>query len=517
MLIGVNTFVWNEKADSNAISLIEIGEAYISTENFKIQFNFDLNILYSALNDIQIDKKTINQYCSLNTTNACKRVTQKLKAHTDRIEARISTLCKKPNSTYNTSPSEEKSKLNFIKLLEASVSLKYIITSDMIHFTIESNILDIQNLDSLLTSIENQLKTGDIYSFFNIISEHKFKETIEKIHENLSENETLPTRKSNTTFDYDEYKQNIFKTMAISSVIERNVMKIKVLIPIVERNKYKIHKIKLIPIQVGNSTLILNSQLKYVLESHNKQFWPIKNAEMENATIIDNSIRLISYKPNRSGDTCETSIIMETINNDNIESCTFDEIPHKNYIVKLNENTYQAYILTPILIEETCGDNSTKFETKEVSGILKLTSYCNLKIHEERIEYEILQTNDRTHRILTTNQLNKFMSNQLNKNGDAYIHKNRHKFIHLVKNNEGYNNIIIKTQNAMESNCNEMDNTGNTIMLYGLAMTVVLSVLLSTVITIVITYASYKKIFNTQTMIKITEKIIKKLETQKKK
>lgn len=529
LIARVVTQDWIEKSSSNAITLVEKLPAYISTETYTIKYNFDLNTLHDSLNKIGTELSDIGSHCTERKTNNCKNLLKKLTLHSDRLQIKLNSLYEMEDSkNENVSDIFDYNRF-FRKISNQSV------TSENLHYRVENCILDIQNLDNLINAIEIQLESGGIYSFFNIISEKKFESDLTRIHKNLDGEKALPIEANCTyQFEYKKHKENILKTSDISTNLKKSVLLIKIKIPIIHKVKYQLYKVLPIPIRMKHTTMIFQIKQKYMLKTCNNSLFDVSNENVEEAKILlDNSLIITVTSP-KDLESCEIAMILEYFSEKHLKNCQFKFIPNVNYLVKIQRNMYHAHIVENVSILKKCPNSKSKIINTNKEGILNVPLHCTLEILGKTIESDT--GNSKQKNVISTQFdmaaiIGTFYEHKYSINFRELVYESKLLIINKMltfellaeETHKQIENQILKTEihnrleeieisTEMNEEFEKFKSEMYTTILYGF----IILTLVSFGFTIMSIYVIFKIIFRTENLVKVTARIIKKLESERK-
>lgn len=217
---------------------------------------------------------------------------------------------------------------------------------------------------------------GDLRAqFFSVIDTDSFKSEITAINKKLLPKAKLPA--SNP--------QDLLDLSKISSMSNDTHISIVVKIPIITNKTYDFFEYIPIPFKTETTLHILNSNAKYYLQANNNKtkFIPLSALQKCNTVNKRTFCSSIILEELRDINPCMKSILSNAQSCD----CTYREILHQNYILRLSVNSVFCYIIKPITIKISCNEKSTIYELDKNTEI-DFANQCELHRVSNEFHYD---------------------------------------------------------------------------------------------------------------------------------
>lgn len=234
--------------------------------------------------------------------------------------------------------------------------------------------------ETLMNILQNSIN-GKI---LNLISQKQLKLNLQTISQNLKNSQKLPLNLNH------QHPYNIFATTTSKASLSDKKIIIILEIPIVDRDELTLYKTIPIPTEINKKLVIIVPTMKYFLLNANKrEITPIEYDEinkcrktLKNELICSPTSATIIGKEQ----SCELSLMLDP-NHQSIQTlCEFRLVPNRNYFVQIHQhNQYYCVINKPILITESCPNESMSTTSINTNGIIKIRPGCSIITNEIKI------------------------------------------------------------------------------------------------------------------------------------
>lgn len=186
----------------------------------------------------------------------------------------------------------------------------------------------------------------------------------------------------------DDIKQ-IQQVVSIKGTIMQKRLLVEFTIPILERNPYQLNSIVSIPVEYKNNTILINMEnSNYLVNNLSRIYIPIEKDELKQCKKIYNQT-LVCYPQTEAyfenSDICISNVLFEKTAEKQLGKCTYDNVKKMNLIKALGDNSYYIYVTEPMLMRENCLRIPTKLFSLNNTGILKIDPNCEIIFNNMRI------------------------------------------------------------------------------------------------------------------------------------
>lgn len=268
--------------------------------------------------------------------------------------AHVSSLKEQHNIQHNTTLNQFTLNENQIDIENRSINTLFNNINQLEKNFTEAQFIN-QLLASTLISIDKHNRDTEKYvnalsdqlyiKFFSIIDILTFKDALQHIKTKLPDNSPI--------LSLSPHK--IIKICSLYSELINETIHITIYIPIVVNEKYSLFNLIPIPVMRDNTTFILNSDAKYLLK--NKSFtWEISMVTLTKCIKIAdlNICNSLLFEQLIPINNCTEAIINKI---DTKGLCTYKILPEKNQLIRISDESIYIYIIKPILLKISCGQD----------------------------------------------------------------------------------------------------------------------------------------------------------------
>lgn len=547
----LNGFHWVNDNGHDPIILKEISPTVISYDSHTLHYSFNLTILYDISENMEHELlPALKKKCAENHQPICNEIVKQLeidlgimKEREKRIEPNKKTSKSKRsreslerikhffNKKYTKINSNPTTHIDIEKATDKTVNLTMELTKNdklKANYT-ESVLIDMLNIlehivfreikehNRLTTAILNTLNAENQFmeDFFQLISVKTFRADVQALSTALNGSLETLIENNNISLELGNLEQNIFKISHITKIIKDSRLNIYFAFPTWQPIQYKLFKIVPVPIRIKNQPMILSLEHEYVALDKNYSFTFISENDIKLAKKSTNDVMIISpeQKIDNYHDTCEFITMSNRLTLNSLNSCNFETIPNKNYILAFWRQMFYIYHTSPTKIKINCNNSTHTFLTRN-DGILFVKENCNVKFNNIEVISETLYVNETKEIIKPKLFIDELVEEILSKKTIGMATDNLRLKTVIYKNpTKNFRELVDKTKVARELNILRID-LKNDIdeHFYTIIKASIITGITTIVITIAMIYAVYKKFKSIDWWINITNKLVKDLQ-----
>lgn len=262
--------------------------------------------------------------------------------------------------------------------------------SNIINFATLVLVKHYQYLNSLTKLLMGEIDTNIV----DLIGREILLDNLTTISHELGEGETLPFSVSN---------ENLFNILMAGNntvKIHQNTIFILISVPVVEKNIFKHFQILSIPMKMGDNMWTLENIAHHIfINKESNSHILLSNEDIKNCKLIDSNVKICSItNPVMKRSSCEFEALTFNVTT----NCKVREMENKNYIYRVNEETFIVIPYTKIELFITCDNNLSQMQTFESDTVIKLNGGCTLEnddlkysVYDEKTDdVSIMMTND---------------------------------------------------------------------------------------------------------------------------
>lgn len=239
--------------------------------------------------------------------------------------------------------------------------------------------LNEETYHTILEMLENSMD-GRI---LNIIPQSLLIKNLNKIESKLYTHQFLPINLEKDS------PYNIFSVSSSRTSLVKDVIITVLEIPIVDISKVSLYKTLTVPLQINNSIIRIKPQTPYfLLNTEKREIIPMTEQDLHNCrkTTMDKLI----CKPDlpvivNTKSSCELSMLLNPNRKEIQESCEFQILPNKNYMIKLHQNnSYYCIIKNKLKLTQVCPNRDDSIKFIRSNGVVTIQKGCSLVTRESR-------------------------------------------------------------------------------------------------------------------------------------
>lgn len=187
-----------------------------------------------------------------------------------------------------------------------------------------------------------------------------------------------------------QHPYNIFAVTTSKTTLADKKIIIVLEIPIVDRDELTLYKTIPIPTKLDTKLIIIVPAMKYFLLNTNKrEITPINYDEInkcrktlrQELICSPEGVTIINKEQS-----CELSLMLDPNRNSIQKLCEFRIVPNRNYFIQIHQNNqYYRVINTPILLTESCPNESMTTTSISTNGIIKIEPSCSIVTNEIKL------------------------------------------------------------------------------------------------------------------------------------
>lgn len=514
-LVLCKSMEWKLKEMDNILDLLNIGKTYVSSQYHELEYKYDLIEIYKITDHIREQTILIESNCNKKNDVICSLLVNELRLDMVRL---IKNEIEFDNNSQNIKEQHKRTKV-IKRNVEPANSVKNIMS--LFHSETEKHevlkksknvpysdyivnicTMSIMRHDRLLNAVKSLLKGDQNCNFFELIERDKIDADISKFL-----NKYNNTIKITTNPECESVYCNILEFSEIKAEVKDSILKMKIKIPILKQKMYNIYEIFPIPITVQQNSMILDvDDDKILIQNENETQIASKN----NLKKI-NGKNLLTIQEIEQDKNSLCLIIMIVNGETNIENCSFTYIFNTNYIVKVSNNILHAKLIKPLIITETCA-NKTKRYAFSNSTILFIKPNCSVNIEDNIFKNNI--HNNTISEFLSPNvQLNEselILKNSLDNYSLKYLRNTT--ILKIFRNKQDIKNLKYDINSVLKS-IKIAEETE--ISFLHIIFSCTISIATSIILLIAVMILLYRKMFSINTWVKVTSKMIERLEKEK--
>lgn len=203
-----------------------------------------------------------------------------------------------------------------------------------------------------------------------------------------------------TSYTIISHLKDLQQIVSIRGTIKDQKLIIEIGVPILNRNILKLNKIITLPMKMNDKIISIKLEKHdFLVDNTSRTFIPVNQDELQKCKpILSGSLLCFPQTETyfESEELCESNILFESDTQLSMRNCEQFSVSKVNYVKQLNENTYFIMPKDSIPIVENCIKQESGYSRINDTGILKLSSNCEIILNGMKISTRNIKTQEIT-------------------------------------------------------------------------------------------------------------------------